>query len=134
MEAGAEFGGLLSSENTYLDVLIQETKDAGYDWTRLEPHQKRDFKEIVQEKYAKNKEGLARMVGNAFGRSSESIDSPYQIIQQERIDSQKRYLTYLERGYKNDRLDFYDKVLLFHKAIHLQMIIHLKKQMKTYLP
>ena len=107
LEAGAEFGGLLSSENTYLDVLIQETKDAGYDWTRLEPHQKRDFKEIVQEKYAKNKEGLARMVGNAFGRSSESIDSPYQIIQQERIDSQKRYLTYLERGYKNDRLDFY---------------------------
>ena len=98
-EAVAEFGGQVTSDQSYTDILIQETRKRGIDFTRLEPHQKKDFKEIVQEKYAKEKRGLVRAVGQLFGRSTEALGTPHQRLQEQRIFKQREYLERLKRGY-----------------------------------
>lgn len=106
-QALLEFGGVLSSDNTYLDILIQEARKRGFDYTRLEPHQKRDFKEIVEDQYKKEKEGAVRLLAKAFGRSSEPPETSLEFITQQRIDKQNLYLTYLKRGYGQERIKRY---------------------------
>jgi len=107
-EAILEFGGWVSSDQSYTDILIQETRKRGIDFTRLEPHQKGDFKEIVQEKYAKEKRGLIRTVGQLWGRSTEALGTPIQRLQEQRIFKQREYLARLKRGYgKGGIYDFY---------------------------
>jgi hypothetical protein len=103
-----EFGGILSSEYTYTDILAEEARKEGFDYTRLEPHQQKDFKEKVQQIYAKEKEGLFRSsVGRLLGRSTEPANTPIQQLQEDRVERQKLYLTYYKRGYKDNRLDRY---------------------------
>jgi len=63
------------------------------------PLTEKDFKEIVQEKYAKEKRGLVRAVGQLFGRSTEALGTPHQRLQEQRIFKQREYLERLKRGY-----------------------------------
>ena len=104
VQALLEFGGIMSSDNSYTDILIQEAKNRGFDYLRLEPHQKRDFKYIVEQTYkGKEREGLARAAGKLIGISSEPAQTDLQILQEERLYQHSQYLLYLKRGYGEDK-------------------------------